>query len=120
MPQVFDRPLCERLINLCNEAGGRETVPSSARTRRSNAQSEFRKRLDYYIANQPAVFHCRELLATRPLPLVIPTFQFRTTRIERWRLAATMRRSVAIFGHTETIAINARRRFALTIKLNDG
>jgi hypothetical protein len=85
VPQVFDRPLCERLINLYDEAGGREI---GAIEREGEAlkrfNPEFRKRLDYYVVDEPTIIRCRELLATRLLPLVFRAFQFSTTRIERW------------------------------------
>ena len=123
VPRVFDRPLCERLINLYDETGGREI---GAIERKGEAlkrfNPEFRKRLDYYIADEQAVIRCRELLATRLLPLVSRAFQFETTRIERWLVGCYDARTGGYFRphRDNTAAINAHRRFALTINLNDG
>lgn len=123
VPQIFDRPLCERLINLYDEAGGREI---GAIERKGEAlkrfNPEFRKRLDYYIADEPTVIRCRELLATRLLPLVFRAFQFRTTRIERWLVGCYDAETGGYFRphRDNTVAIAAHRRFALTINLNDG
>ncbi|MDA9528466.1 hypothetical protein ACM42_08485 [Bradyrhizobium sp. CCBAU 25338] len=123
VPQIFDRPLCERLINLYDEAGGREI---GAIERKGEAlkhfNPEFRKRLDYYIADEATVIRCRELLATRLLPLVFRAFQFRTTRIERWLVGCYDAKTGGYFRphRDNTVAIAAHRRFALTINLNDG
>jgi 2OG-Fe(II) oxygenase superfamily len=123
VPQVFDRPLCERLINLYDEAGGREI---GAIEREGEAlkrfNPEFRKRLDYYVVDESAVIRCKELLATRLLPLVSRAFQFATTRIERWLVGCYDAKTGGYFRphRDNTVAIAAHRRFALTINLNDG
>jgi 2OG-Fe(II) oxygenase superfamily len=123
VPQVFDRPLCERLINLYDEAGGREI---GAIEREGEAlkrfNPEFRKRLDYYVVDEPTVIRCRELLATRLLPLVFRAFQFTTTRIERWLVGCYDAKTGGYFRphRDNTVAMLAHRRFAVTINLNDG
>lgn len=122
VPQIFDRPFCERLINLYDEAGGREI---GAIERNGEALTsfnpEFRKRLDHYLVDEPTIVRCRELLATRLLPLVFRAFQFRTTRIERWLVGCYDAKTGGHFRphRDNTVAVAAHRRFALTINLND-
>lgn len=122
VPQIFDRSLCERLIDLYNEAGGREigTVERNGEAlKRFNP--EFRKRLDYYIADEPTVIRCRESLSARLLPLVFRAFQFRTTRVERWLVGCYDAKTGGHFRphRDNTVALAAHRRFAVTINLND-
>ncbi len=123
VPQVFDRPLCERLINLYDEAGGREIGTIERAGEAFNQfNPAFRKRLDHYVVDEPAVERCKELLATRLLPLVYRAFQFTTTRIERWLVGCYDAETGGYFRphRDNTVAIAAHRRFALTINLNDG
>jgi hypothetical protein len=123
VPQIFDTPLCERLKKLYDEAGGREI---GAIEREGEAlkrfNPEFRKRLDHYIADEPTISCCKELLTTRLMPLVFRAFQFRTTRIERWLVGCYDAKTGGYFRphRDNTIPIAAHRRFALTINLNDG
>lgn len=123
VPQIFDRSLCKRLIDLYNEAGGREigTVERNGEALK-RFDPGFRKRLDYYIVDEPTVIRCRELLAARLLPLVFRAFQFRTTRIERWLVGCYDAKTGGYFRphRDNTVALAAHRRFAVTINLNDG
>jgi hypothetical protein len=123
VPQIFDPSLCERLIELYNEAGGREigTVERNGEALK-RFDPEFRKRLDYYVADEPTVIRCKESLATRLLPLVFRAFQFRATRVERWLVGCYDAKTGGHFRphRDNTVALAAHRRFAVTINLNAG
>ncbi|MDE2329454.1 MAG: 2OG-Fe(II) oxygenase [Bradyrhizobium sp.] len=123
VPEIFDRSLCEHLIKLYDESGGREIgVIERGGEPLKRFNPNFRKRLDYYVTDQPTIARCKQLLATRLLPLVFRAFQFKTTRIERWLVGCYDAKTGGYFRphRDNTIAIAAHRRFALTINLNDG
>lgn len=57
--QVFDRPFCESLTNLYDEAGGREIgVIEREGEVLKHFNPEFRKRLDHYITDAPTIIRC--------------------------------------------------------------
>jgi len=123
VPHVFDAVFCRRLIELYEAAGGREIGSIENKGQMvERFDPAFRKRLDYYIADDDALEKCRELLGRRLLPLVFRAFQFPTTRIERYLVGCYDADSGGYFRpHRDNTAPPvAHRRFALTILLNEG
>ncbi len=121
VPGVFDADFCASLIAMYEAEGGREIgVVEKAGKAVERFDPAFRKRMDWYITNEPTVQQCRELLVRRLLPMIHRAFQFRTTRIERYLVGCY---SAADGGHfhahrDNTAPVVAHRRFAVTINLN--
>ncbi|MCI4677041.1 2OG-Fe(II) oxygenase [Rhodoblastus acidophilus] len=122
VPHVFDRDLCRRLIELYDANGGREIgLIENKGQIVERTDTAYRKRLDYYVADDGALQRCRESLERRLLPLVYRAFQFPTTRIERYLVGCYDATTGGYFGaHRDNTAPSvAHRRFALTLPLND-
>lgn len=122
VPQVFDRDFCRRLIGLYDAAGGRE-IGAIENKGKIVAQFDpkFRKRFDYYISDDQTVQQARTLLERRLLPMVFRSFQFQTTRIERYLVGCYDAQTGGYFRpHRDNTAPPvAHRRFAVTINLNE-
>jgi peroxiredoxin len=123
VPQVFDRGFCRRLVDLYDEAGGREigAIENHGKVL-EQFDPKFRKRLDYYITDKHTLQRARQVLERRLLPLVYRAFQFSTTRIERYLIGCYDAETGGYFRphRDNTIPIVAHRRFAVTINLNEG
>jgi len=122
VPQVFDRAFCRRLIDLYDATGGREIglIENKGKIL-ERTDTNFRKRLDYYISDQHTVQQTRELLQRRLLPIVYRAFQFNTTRIERYLVGCYDAATGGFFRphRDNTAPVVAHRRFAVTINLNE-
>lgn len=119
---VFDPTFCHRLIELYDQYGGREigAVEHDGQViERFNPS--FRKRLDYYIADDAALKTTQEMLGRRLLPMVYRAFQFQATRIERYLVGCYDAQTGGYFRphRDNTAPVVAHRRFAVTINLND-
>jgi peroxiredoxin len=123
VPRIFDRSFCSQLIDLYERTGGRE-IGSIEHGGKAVEQFDprFRKRLDWYISDEPTVRRTRELLERRLLPMVYRAFQFRTTRIERYLVGCYDAEKGGYFRphRDNTAPVVAHRRFAVTINLNEG
>jgi peroxiredoxin len=123
VPHVFDRAFCRQLIDLYDSVGGRQlgAIENKGEVL-ERFDPKFRKRLDYYISDEPALQRTRELLERRLLPLVYRAFQFPATRIERYLVGCYDAETGGYFRphRDNTVPIVAHRRFAVTINLNDG
>lgn len=122
VPQIFDRAFCHRLIDLYDTTGGREIglIENQGKIL-ERTDTNFRKRLDYYISDQHALQQTRYLLQRRLLPIVYRAFQFNTTRIERYLVGCYDAATGGYFRphRDNTAPVVAHRRFAVTINLND-
>ncbi|MCP3390675.1 2OG-Fe(II) oxygenase [Bradyrhizobium sp. CCGB12] len=122
VPQVFDRAFCRRLIDLYDVTGGREIglIENQGKIL-ERTDTNFRKRLDYYISDQPTLQQTRDLLQRRLLPIVYRAFQFNTTRIERYLVGCYDAATGGYFRphRDNTSPVVAHRRFAVTINLNE-
>lgn len=122
VPHVFDGAFCRRLIDLYEGNGGREigAIENKGQVV-ERFDPAFRRRLDYYVSDSDALQKCREMLERRLLPLVYRTFQFPTTRIERYLVGCYDASTGGYFRpHRDNTAPPvAHRRFAVTIILND-
>jgi predicted 2-oxoglutarate/Fe(II)-dependent dioxygenase YbiX/peroxiredoxin len=123
VPRIFDRSFCSQLVELYDAAGGR-TIGSIENKGKVVEQFDpkFRKRLDWHIADEPALQRARELLQRRLLPMVYRAFQFSTTRVERYLVGCYDAETGGYFRphRDNTAPIVAHRRFAVTINLNEG
>ncbi len=122
VPQVFDRALCRRLVDLYDAAGGREIgVVESKGVATEHFDPRFRKRSDHYISDKSALKQTQEALARRLLPIVYRAFQFQVTRIERYLVGCYDAATGGYFKphRDNTAPVVAHRRFALTINLNE-
>jgi 2OG-Fe(II) oxygenase superfamily len=122
VPHIFDRSFCRQLVDLYEATGGREIgLVENMGKIVERVDPKLRKRLDYWISDEHALQRTKELLERRLLPIVYRTFQFPTTRIERYLVGCYDAASGGYFRpHRDNTAPPvAHRRFALTINLND-
>ncbi|MCK1607131.1 2OG-Fe(II) oxygenase [Bradyrhizobium sp. 166] len=122
VPQVFGPAFCRRLIDLYDATGGREIgLIEHQGNILERTDTNFRKRLDYYISDQHALQQTRDFLQRRLLPIVYRAFQFNTTRIERYLVGCYDAATGGYFRphRDNTAPVVAHRRFAVTINLNE-
>lgn len=123
VPRIFDPDFCRQLVELYEAAGGRELgLIESGGKILERIDTNYRKRLDYYISDGLALQRTKELLERRLLPIVYRAFQFPTTRIERYLVGCYDAERGGYFRphRDNTAPAVAHRRFALTINLNEG
>jgi predicted 2-oxoglutarate/Fe(II)-dependent dioxygenase YbiX len=122
-PNIFEPPLCERLIAHHQETGGepsgfmREVGGKTVLV----TDPQHKMRRDREITDEKLCGILRHRILTRLVPLVKRSFQFEATRMERYIVG----RYEAGAGHfrphrDNTTRGTAHRRFAVTINLNAG
>lgn len=122
VPRVFEPSFCRRLIALYEQHGGRE----SGFMRQTNEKTvgrvdhNFKRRKDYDIEDEDVRSGIRARLVRRLVPEIDKSFQFRTTRIERYIVACYEAENRGFFRphRDNTTKGTAHRRFAVTINLN--
>lgn len=122
VPNVFDVAFCRRLIELFDEAGGREIGAIENQGKMvQRFDPAFRQRRDWYVEDKAALDLCKLQLGRRLLPMVHRAFQFSTSRIERYLVGCYDAETGGHFGsHRDNVEPPvAHRRFALTINLNE-
>lgn len=121
LPNVFERELCARLIDLYEAAGGIET--GVARDSNTNVvDPTFKRRRDYTIADQDLIRHVQIRITRRVFPEILKLFFMRLTRMERYIVGCYAAEDGAHFmPHRDNgPGLTAHRRFAISINLNDG
>ncbi len=123
VPNVLDRDLCRRLMAAW-EAGERQDDLVAARgdgAQLANPKSKIRS--DVVLSEDaPLSAEIAGAVARRLLPEVEKAFNFRVTRMERFRIGCYDAESSGFFAahRDNTTAKTAHRRYALTLNLNTG
>ena len=123
VPNVLDRALCRRLMDHW-EAGERQDDMVAARgdgSRLANRKSKIRS--DVVLSEDaPLSGEVAGAIARRLLPEVEKAFNFRVTRMERFRIGCYDAQNSGFFAahRDNTTALTAHRRYALTLNLNSG
>jgi predicted 2-oxoglutarate/Fe(II)-dependent dioxygenase YbiX len=116
VPRVLDLDLCRELVEIHTAAGGQETGFGSG----GELDRAFKRRLDCPIDDPQTRRKISDQLQRRLLMTVYRTFQFGTTRIERFLVACYDSATGGYFRpHRDNVTpATAHRRFAVTINLN--
>jgi predicted 2-oxoglutarate/Fe(II)-dependent dioxygenase YbiX len=121
VPRVFERPLCQRLIDYYEAAGG---TPSGVMRERDGKTvgvlDDFKRRRDATIEDAALRDLALHRIRTRLTPEIAKAFQFEATRIERYIVACYDAGDGGYFKphRDNTTAGTAHRKFAVSINLN--
>ena len=123
VPNVLDRALCRRLMAHWDE-GERQDDMVAARgdgTRQANRKSKIRSDV-VLTEDAPLSGEVAGAITRRLLPEVEKAFNFRVTRMERFRIGCYDAENSGFFAahRDNTTAMTAHRRYALTLNLNSG
>lgn len=123
VPHIFEPEMCRRLIDLYDAAGG---APSGFMREIEGKTSliidpTFKRRNDHELVDSAMIDIIQQRLSTRLVPAIRRTFQFESTRIERYLVACYDAADRGCFQphRDNTTRGTAHRRFAVTINLND-
>ncbi|NJL21668.1 MAG: redoxin domain-containing protein [Leptolyngbyaceae cyanobacterium SM1_3_5] len=122
IPNVLERELCQRLIQLYEADGGQD----SGFMRQIEGKTvevydyEFKQRRDFLIQDPPLLQHINDLILRRVKPEIEKAFQFSITRFERYLVACYDATDQGFFRRhrDNTTKGTAHRRFAMTLNLN--
>jgi hypothetical protein len=123
LSDVFEGDLCDRLVNLFDQYGGR----SSGFMQEVNAKAvevydeDWKCRKDYIVTDAGLIQSLRTRIARRVVPEIWKAYQFKATRIERDLVSCYAAEDGGHFGPHRDNCIRAtvHRRFAVSINLND-
>jgi peroxiredoxin/predicted 2-oxoglutarate/Fe(II)-dependent dioxygenase YbiX len=123
LPNVFERDLCERLVELYNIDGGKE----SGFVRQQDGKTvmvhdhNHKRRKDYEIVDDTIIKATQARIHRRVAPEIMKIHQFAVTRMERYIVCCYASEDGAHFARhrDNTTAGTAHRRFAVSINLND-
>lgn len=122
-PRIFEPELCEALIGLHADSGGRFTgVMRDEGDRTVHVMDELKKRRDVMVREPELVAALRERLERRLFPFIARAFGFQPTRIERYLVSCYDEADGGVFRphRDNTTQGTAHRAFACSINLNDG
>jgi len=122
LPSVLERPLCRRLIEGYEAAGGEESGFMREKDGKTVlvVDHQHKRRSDWTIGDETLKDTVRQRIKRRVIPEIEKAFQFKITRMERYIVACY---DAAVEGHFKAHRDNttkgtAHRRFAVTINLN--
>ena len=123
LPRVFEPEMCQRLIGLYEQDGGKPSgfMREVNGVTKGIFDQRFKRRSDFNVDDdQQLCEEIRQRLRTRLIPQIEKAFQFRVTRVERYIVACYDEKDAGFFGahRDNTTAGTAHRRFACTINLN--
>ncbi len=123
LPNVFERPLCQRLIDLYHVAQPEDSgfMREEAGLTVSAIDHAHKQRRDVNIDDGKLIALLKQRVVQRVVPEIRKAFQFQVTRMERYIVAAY---SAEHGGHFQphrdnTTRGTAHRRFALSVNLNE-
>jgi predicted 2-oxoglutarate/Fe(II)-dependent dioxygenase YbiX len=122
VPRVFEPELCQRLIGLHGESGGRFTgVMRDEGVRTVAVMDELKKRRDTLVEDVDLKALILARLEQRLFPMIARGLGFAVTRIERYLVACYDAADGGVFHphRDSTTQGTAHRRFACSINLND-
>lgn len=121
VPHVFERELCQRLIEGYRSHGGAESgfmVERDGKTVRTT-DPRHKRRSDWIIADRALIETTQERIRRRLVPQIARAFAFTVTRMERYIVACYDESGGYFRPHRDnTTKGTAHRRFAVTINLN--
>lgn len=128
VPRLLEPELCEQLIGLYNQQGGKESGFMRERDGKTVTvlDNSFKRRKDFNFDSAAEYEELRGVLrqriVRRLLPEIHKAFSFSATRIERFIVACYDSESKGFFSphRDNTTKGTAHRRFACTINLNTG
>jgi predicted 2-oxoglutarate/Fe(II)-dependent dioxygenase YbiX len=122
LPEVFERPLCRRLIDGYEAAGGEESGFMREKDGKTVlvVDPKHKRRSDWTIEDESLKDTLRQRILRRVVPEIAKAFQFKVTRMERYIVACY---DSSVGGHFQAHRDNttrgtAHRRFAVTVNLN--
>ncbi len=122
IPRVFEPEFCRTLISLYDTYGGEESGSMVERDGKTIGKIDYshKRRMDYTIEDEDIRAGLRARIVRRILPEIQKSFQFHTTRIERYIVACYDGEHQGFFRphRDNTTKGTAHRRFACTINLN--
>jgi predicted 2-oxoglutarate/Fe(II)-dependent dioxygenase YbiX len=121
VPRIFEPELCRRLIAIYDAQGGRPSgVMREIGGRTVPVMSDFKRRRDAALDDEPLKGLLRQRIETSLLPQIAKAFNFRATRIERYIVACYDADEGGWFNahRDNTTSGTAHRRFACSINLN--
>jgi predicted 2-oxoglutarate/Fe(II)-dependent dioxygenase YbiX/peroxiredoxin len=122
IPRVFEPQLCQTLIALYNQQGGKESGSMIERDGQTIGKIDygFKRRKDCEINDEQLRAAMRSRIQRRIVPEIHKAFQFHATHIERYIVACYDGEHHGFFrAHRDnTTKGTAHRRFACTINLN--
>lgn len=124
IPNVFDRALCQQLIELYETDGGKD----SGFMRQIDGKTVevldhgFKKRRDLLLEEPAVLQRVNTLILQRIKPEIAKVFQFSITRFERHLVACYEDTNQGFFNRHRDNTTNGtvHRRFAMSLNLNDG
>ncbi len=122
VPRVLDFELCDALVQVFEQCGGEESGFLLDRNGQTETVIDYalKRRQDVPLVNDEVRALIRDRIVRRLLPPIERYFQFRATRMDRYRLCRyDSDTSGHFFRHRDNLNAAARhRRFALSINLN--
>jgi peroxiredoxin/predicted 2-oxoglutarate/Fe(II)-dependent dioxygenase YbiX len=122
VPRVLDFALCDALVEVFERCGGEESGFLLDRDGKTATVIDYglKRRQDVPLVNDEARALVRDRIVRSLLPAIERFFQFRATRMDRYRLCRYDSESGGhFFRHRDNLNAGARhRRFALSINLN--
>lgn len=122
LPNVFERSLCERLIEGYERNGGTESGFMRERDGKTVLVIDHthKRRADWVVDDEELKGLTRARIRRRVVPEIQRAFQFRVTRMERYLVACYDAETGGYFrAHRDnTTKATEHRRFAVTVNLN--
>lgn len=123
LPRVFDRALCDELVDMFERDGGHESGVLYREGGREHwaPDPETKNRRDFYIEDEATTARLRSQLQRNLLPEIHRCFNFQVTRHEVFKLVRYGGEKPGYFRpHRDNVTADAaHRRFAMTLNLND-
>ncbi|MBI3468444.1 MAG: redoxin domain-containing protein [Planctomycetes bacterium] len=124
VPYIFEPELCQRLIDLYEQYGGRESgfMRDAGGKTVGIVDYGHKRRLDYDIEDESVRKACMVRIHDRLAPEIHKAFQFHATRMERYIVACYDAEWGGHFSahRDNTTRGTAHRRFAVSLMLNTG
>ena len=122
LPHVFERELCQRLIDLYEKHGGEESGFMREVDGKTIAAHDYqhKRRADYTITDPELIRLLQGKVQRRIVPEIFKAHQFKVTRMERYIIGCYDSKTGGHFrAHRDnTTKGTAHRRFAVSINLN--
>ena len=123
LPRVFERPFCDKLIDLYETGGAEESGFMREVDGKTVAVTDHatKRRRDHSIEDQEIIAFTQNRIKRRIVPEIAKVHQFHVSRMERYIVACYTEEDGGHFiAHRDnTTKGTAHRRFAVSINLND-
>lgn len=118
IPNVFDRELCQHLIDLYDRQGGNES--GVMRNNTGVFDRSFKSRKDYTVEDTGLITRIQGLISRRVLPDIERLFFMKITRMERYIVGCYAAEDRGFFmpHRDNNPGVTQHRRYAVSINLN--